>query len=523
MQYLPLISVIIYLYLKFFRSYNLLQQNSYNENNRYLKFCTKNFFKEIKWYDYLFIVVIVSVYINQIFLITLLIYYILICLIYIKEKKIEQVKKPLVVTSRIKRLIIVTSLAISILTVFLYKNVELLYITLGTLGIISNLFIFLIFLICIPIEKLVFLKFYFRAKKKLKSMPSLKTVGITGSYGKTSSKNIMYDILEGSFNTLKTPKSFNTLNGLMIVINNTLTKLDDLFIAEMGAYALGDIRKLCNLTSPSIGVVTNIGHAHLESFKSRENIQKGKFELIESLPKGGLAVLNKDDDYQTSYEIKNEVNVVWISINNDSDFKANNIRQSHKGITFDLYIKEENKSYEFTTKLLGYNNVYNILAAIAVGYKLGIKVEKLINAVSTVKQVEHRLELKTYKHINIIDDAFNSNPVGSKMAVDVLGLMPNKKVIITPGMIELGKEQYNKNFEFGEHIATVCDKVVLIGKKQTKPIYDGLISKSYNKENIIIFNDVMDAFKYIEGFEQGTYVLLENDLPDIFNEGGKKI
>ena len=143
----------------------------------------------------------------------------------------------------------------------------------------------------------------------------------------------------------------------------------------------------------------------------------------------------------------------------------------------------------------------------------------LIMGVKRVNSVEHRLELKKYGNINIIDDAYNSNPVGSKMALDVLKMMPGKKIIVTPGMIELADMQHELNMKFGEYIASSCDEVILIGEEQTKPIYEGLMNKNYDKKKIHILNDVKKAFPLMQQLSDGeTYVLLENDLPDIFNE-----
>lgn len=519
--YYPLILIIIYSFIKFLKSYHLLQQNLYNENNRYLKYIVKNTFKLNKWYDYLFIFLIIPIFIDLMFLNTIALYYLMIICIYLFEKKKEQVKKPLVVTKRIKRLIITTSVVMAIILYLTYEYVYLLYIVFCLICLLSNYFIFIVHLINVPIEKLIYYKFYRQAKNKLKSIPDLKIIGVTGSYGKTSCKNIVNDILSDSYNTLPSPKSINTFNGLMIVINNQLDKLDNVFIAELGAYVVGEIKRLCKLVSPNVGIITNIGKAHLETFKSQENIQKGKFELIESLPKGGLAILNKDDKFQRDYNIKNDVNVVWIGIDKKADFTAENICQSDKGMTFEVHFKKENQTAKFNTKLLGYNNIYNILSGIALGYTLGISINSLVSSVSKVRPVEHRLELKDYKHIKIIDDAYNSNPVGSKMAVDVLNLMPGKKIIVTPGMIELGHEQDKINFEFGVHLSKVCDEVILVGQKQTKPIYEGLISEKYDESKIKIFNDVKEVFPYVEKNDSNTFVLLENDLPDIFNEGGK--
>ena len=182
-------------------------------------------------------------------------------------------------------------------------------------------------------------------------------------------------------------------------------------------------------------------------------------------------------------------------------------------------MQDNDKKYKFETKLLGIPNVYNILAGLALGSHLQVPVEQLIQGVKKVKSIEHRLELKKYGDINIIDDAYNSNPVGSKMALDVLSLMPGKKIIVTPGMIELGERQYDLNKEFGKQIAEVCDAVILVGEEQTKPILDGLKEMKYKEKNIYVINDVKIAFKLMHEIkDKTTYVLLENDLPDIFNE-----
>jgi UDP-N-acetylmuramoyl-tripeptide--D-alanyl-D-alanine ligase len=356
--------------------------------------------------------------------------------------------------------------------------------------------------------------------KKLKNMSNLKVIGITGSYGKTSSKNILNDILSVKYNTLPTPRNLNTPYGLMITINNHMSKFDEIFIAEMGAYKVGEIKQLCDFVHPKYGILTRIGTAHLELFGSQENIQKGKFELIESLPSDGIGVLNGDDPLQLNYKLKNKVKIIWIGIDNKNvDVKADNIKMSHLGTTFEVRFKGDKNKYLFETKLLGYANVYNILASLALGYEFGITIEQLQMAVKRVKPIEHRLELKKYNDIVIIDDAYNSNPVGSKMALDVLKMMPGKHIIITPGMIELGDKQYELNKALGEFIADSCDEVILVGNNQTKPIQDGLKKMKYDKEHIHIVNDVKLAFNLLSKLkEKDTYVLIENDLPDIFNE-----
>jgi len=164
---------------------------------------------------------------------------------------------------------------------------------------------------------------------------------------------------------------------------------------------------------------------------------------------------------------------------------------------------------------LGKPNIYNILAGVALGKELGISIEELKRAVLKVKPVEHRLEIKKVNGLTILDDAYNSNPIGSKMALDVLNMMDGKKIIITPGMVELGSKQYELNYELGVNISKVCDEVILVGKKQTEPIYNGLIDSKY--KNIHIVENINEAFALLQNLkEEETIVLLENDLPDIF-------
>ena len=214
----------------------------------------------------------------------------------------------------------------------------------------------------------------------------------------------------------------------MITANNYLDKFTEILIAEMGAYKKGEIKELCDFVHPKYGILTKIGKAHLESFGSEEIIQKTKFELIESLPSDGIGILNGDDPLQINYKLQNNCKIKWIGIDNkDVDVRASNIKSSNEGTTFDVMFKGDKKKHPFETKLLGYANVYNILGALALGYELGITIKELQRAVKRVNPVEHRLELKKYLDMFIIDDAYNSNPVGSQMAIDVLGTMPGKR------------------------------------------------------------------------------------------------
>ena len=530
-----LISLIFANIYKSKRHLHMIQQNLYNENNRYIKWIFKNSNQFIS-IDILSITISVSSvfilsseeFIRNILLVIVSLILILIGLSWRKVIRNDQNKKKLVITSRIKRLIFTITLLYLIPVVFIglnLDNIKTIWLMILILNIMTYLNCFVVFiamLINMPIEKCVYLYYKTKAQRKLKSMTNLKIIGITGSYGKTSSKNILSDILNIKYNALPTPRNLNTFNGLIITVNNHMDKFNDIFIAEMGAYVRGEIGRLCKLIKPKYGILTRIGTAHLESFGSQENIQRGKFELIESLPSDGFGVLNGDDPLQVSYKLKNKVRTIWIGIDNeDVDVRAVNIKCTNKGTNFDVIFKGDKNKYHFETKLLGNHNVYNILAAIACGKEFGIDNEDLQKAVAGVRPVEHRLELKKLGNFYMIDDAYNSNPVGAKSAVDVLDMMPGTKVVVTPGMIELGDKEDEYNKEFGRQIArSKTDYVVLIGEKKTKPIKEGLLEEKFDKDKIIVFNDVREAYPFIGtlSVKDEVYALFENDLPDTYNE-----
>ena len=515
----------LYTYLKITNGLHMLQQNFYNEGNRYLKWINKNIYKSLITIDLITLLLPFTLLINKnIAYITAFIIYTLIFIIKYIEKGKTQVKIKLVYTFRIKRLFLTTVIIYLIFLLCYFKFIKddyILLIVLSLLTVLAHLHVYIAYLINLPIEKIIYNKYKNKAKKKLKGMNTIN-IGITGSYGKTSSKNILNDILSVKYLSYPTPGNLNTPLGLMKTINNNMDKFEEIFIAEISISSpeTHDIEKSCEIIKPKYGIITNIGIAHLDTFKTEEKIQEAKFKLIESLPTDGLGILNKDDQKQTNYQIKNTCRIKWIGIdNNDADIIAKNIKYTHTGTEFDAIFKEDNQKLHLKTCLYGKPNVYNILASLLIAKELKLTNEEMIKGVSNIKPIEHRLQVKKIKDYTIIDDAYNSNPVGANMALDVLNLMPGKKVVVTPGMIELKDKQYILNYEFGCHIANIADYVILVGKNQTKPIYDGLIKSNYNENNIFITNDIKLAFPKINEIkDDNTYVLLENDLPDLFNE-----
>ena len=522
-----IILYLVHIYIINTRSLHMLQQNRYNRGYRYIKWIIRNYKDLFLNINLLFLVFIICMFGTNVSYTPYLFIsiYVFITFTFISERKKETTKLPLKYTARIKR-IMVTELIIYLIPIIIIlinfneEHLAIYYLILGLLSYLNHFIVLFTNFLNRPIEYMVSKHFENLAKNKLKSMNNMEVIGITGSYGKTSTKHIVNDILGVKYNVYKTPSNFNTPYGLMITINEHLDKYNDYFIAEMGACKKGDIKELCDLVHPKYGILTKIGLAHLETFGSEKNIEDTKFELIESLPEDGIGILNGDDEKQLNHVIKNTCKIKWIGIDNTNvDVYAKDLKLSYKGTTFKVVFTDTKEEYEFSTKLLGRNNIYNILGGIALGKELGITINELQRAVKMVEPVEHRLSLTKYYDINLIDDAYNSNPSGAKMALEVLKMMPGKHIVVTPGMIEVGEKEDEVNKEFGREIADNVDEAILIGEEKTKPIYEGLIEKGFKKEHIHVLNDVLDAFPLMMKLkDKDTYVLLENDLPDSFSE-----
>lgn len=368
-----------------------------------------------------------------------------------------------------------------------------------------------------PIENGVKQVYIWLAKRKLKKHSQLIKIGITGSYGKTTSKNILYEILSSEFYTLKTPASYNTPMGITITIRNYLKSLHQVFIVEMGADKVNEINYLTKMVKPQFGMVTAVGPQHLNTFKSIDNILNEKMKMIENLPLSGVGVINVDNEYIRNYRIKNKCQVIKVGLtSSDADVRATNIRYTPELTTFDI-VTSDQVSIPFQTKLLGEHNVLNIAMSVALARHLGIDWVRLQKAVSAMLPVENRLQTKQMFGYTVIDNAFNSNPVSAKNSLDVLAMMPNKRIIITPGMIDLGNQQDLHNKQFGAYMKNRADVALLIGKKQTAPIVAGLKESGFDMTQVIVVSSLKEAFDWINkhGSKQDT-ILIENDLPDAF-------
>jgi UDP-N-acetylmuramoyl-tripeptide--D-alanyl-D-alanine ligase len=315
-----------------------------------------------------------------------------------------------------------------------------------------------------------------------------------------------------------TPASFNTSMGVTIAIRNYLKPLHQVFICEMGADKVNEINFLTKFVENQYGLVTTIGPQHLNTFKTIENIAHEKMKMIENLPAGGVGFMNKDNDYIRNYPLKNPCKKVYYGIEQeDVDYRAVDIKYSPQGSEF-VVLTANGERHQFQTRLLGEHNIMNILASIAIGIEMGIQWNQLKKAVKKVKYVEHRLEVKKINGYTFIDNAFNSNPVSAKVSLDILSGMPGKRVIITPGMIELGELEEEENRNFGRQMLGKVDKVILVGINRTKPIQEGLKETSFPTEDIVIVKTVKEAFDYVyNNMSKEDTMLIENDLPDVFN------
>ncbi len=367
-----------------------------------------------------------------------------------------------------------------------------------------------------PVEKAINKHYINDAKRIISELPNTTVIGITGSYGKTSTKFYLERLLSAKYNVLMTPGSFNTTMGVVKVVRGSLNATHEIFLCEMGAKGVGEIKEICDIVHPKHSIITSIGEQHLETFGSVENIIKTKFEIADAIT-DGTVFLNYDNEFIRNHGT--DKNHITYGIEGGKwDYTADGIKVTEKGTTFTVHHGDEEK--QFSTKLLGEHNVQNILGAIAVSHELGISLDELVYPVKRLEAVPHRMQiLDKGNGVTIIDDAFNSNPAGARAALKTLSMFEDAlRILATPGMIELGEREYQLNKELGEFAAGCCDIAILVGEKQAPPIKEGLLAKGFTENHIIVAADLSEAMKAAYAIQAGRkrVILLENDLPDNF-------
>lgn len=450
--------------------------------------------------------------------------------LYIDSEKNVNAKVPLKKTKRLVRLCITFAVVSAAFTFGVIALVNLIAFVIGdtVVGLLryapfcliplaSPTLLFVAYCINEPFEYLIKKRIVLRATAKLDSSEVIR-VGITGSFGKTSVKEILNTVLSQKFRVLSTPASYNTPMGIALTVKG-LDSTHDVFIAEMGARNRGDIKALADMIKPDYGVLTGINNQHLESFGSIEAIKETKFELFDGLKKGGVGFFSSDSDgAKELYEkFGGEKYVAGVCGENNFAF-ATDVTTDERGMSFTLNIKGE-QPVKCTTVLLGKHSASNICLAAAVAYKLGLSPEEIAAGVNRIPALKHRLELlPNNKNIVIIDDSYNSNVDGVKAAMEVLDTFKGRKIVLTPGLVELGKMENVANLEYGKTLARHADLVIVIGKHNAEMLISGLTDGGFAKENIMFAKTLNKGNALLNGIvKEGDVVLFENDLPDNYS------
>ena len=435
----------------------------------------------------------------------------------------HKAKKPFVVTMRVKRTYITSAILFTLLCALigvLLKGAEPRLYFIGLFPLLLPLWVALGGLCAWPVEKLVSEMYFRDAQKKLASRPDLIKIGITGSYGKTSVKFILGTILQEKFQVLVTPSSFNTPMGVTRIIREKLMPAHQVFVAEMGARHVGDIKEMCRLVHPHHGVLTSVGPQHLDTFHSLDRIKSTKYELMDAIPDGGCCFFPDDKAICRELFDKTRKEKRLCSIHpgaDDADVWTTDIHVSPAGSSFVLHTMSDEITCQ--TRLLGEHNIQNIILDAMVGLRLGMTLKQIARGISRIAPVEHRLQLIPSTGVTIIDDAFNSNPMGAQAALRVLREFEGRRIIITPGMVELGDGEDAFNHEFGLMMADCVDVAILVGKKHTSPIARGLKEAGFPQENLHVVSTLDEATAILRQIGRpGDVALFENDLPDNYSE-----
>ena len=452
-------------------------------------------------------------------------------LIFMSQQKKQPAKKLLVYTARVKRLVaaivVLEALVLAAATVVMYfYNAPAIFLALRlalyALVLLMPFWVALAAAVMQPIERAIAKKYFKEAQRNILENEALIRIGITGSYGKTSTKFILGTILGEKYRGLVTPSSYNTPMGVTRVIREQLMPDHEVFIAEMGARHVGDIKEMCELVKPMHGLLTSIGPQHLETFGSIENVAATKYELMEALPENGIAIFPDDGAHCTRlYTTTEGLDKALFGVDEGEGrlVWAKDLSFGPEGSRFTL-CTQDGQEEECTTQLLGRHNVQNIVGCAAMALKLGLTLQEIAKGIAKVEPVEHRLQLIPGANgVTVIDDAFNANPAGARMAMEVLGQFPGRHIVITPGMVELGEQETKLNRAFGEQMASAADIAILVGEKRTRPIVEGLLAQKFDEDNIKVVANLEEATQLLGTLTRaGDVVLFENDLPDNYNE-----
>jgi len=350
-----------------------------------------------------------------------------------------------------------------------------------------------------------------RARDKIKSLNNLLVIGITGSFGKSSTKEFLRIILSESFSVVTTIKNQNSEIGISECILREVTDSHEIFICEMGAYNKGGIKLLCSIAQPKIGILTGIGNQHLATFGSQKNIISTKFELIDNLPSEGLAVLNWDSEFIRDNFKRDEIASLKCSTSKHEDIWAEGVKNDEDGLIFDACFKNGQR-IKIKTGIVGKHHLSNLLLCIAVAKKLGMSIEEIANGCEKITSEVSGLKTENTKYgFSVINSSYSANKIGVLSHLDYFRdlIVAGKKILVMPCIIELGSEGKKTHYEIGKKIAKSCDIAIITTKDYFEDIKKGAQSECMKDYNIICIEDPQKVFEIVKQRIEGGTVLLE--------------
>lgn len=358
-----------------------------------------------------------------------------------------------------------------------------------------------------------------RARRRLSRFPHLTVIGITGSYGKTTVKEMLAAVLSEKYHVLKTPDNVNTPLGVARLILNRLLPEHNVFIVEMGAYGIGDIRDLCLLTPPDIAVLTGINEAHLERFGSIGNTISAKMELIDFAKPNALVVLNTEDkNVRDRYQP--HLNGRYLIASGDFVPHLHQFRPDGSGWDLSLTSHDGREFGPYHLPLLGEYAATAISLVLAVALELKLDENQIRRGFKNIKPIPHRLEPKPQAgNVLVIDDSYNGNPAGARAAIRVLSRFSGRrKIYVTPGLVEMGNKTEEIHFELGHLLASVADLVFLIRTSAASIIKKGLAAAGFNMEHVLEFTSMLALEKELPHLlKEDDVILFQNDWPDNYS------
>jgi len=429
-----------------------------------------------------------------------------------REIPVKRALKPTLKVYSIYLLSIIWLISFSLLIILWTNN---LFISLLILTILISqpyLFYGLSLLVIKPVEYLLKFRIINKTKKKILSLNNLEVVGITGSYGKSSTKEILYQLLKDDFEVLRTPESYNTILGISKVVGLELNNKYRYFICEMGAFKRGEIKEICETVVPDYGLITGITEQHLERFGSTKDIVDAKFELFDSVKSANHFVFNLDSVYIENELFKRKIKkVIGYGIKPGCQVSVSKKSFSKKGSQFTITIN--NRNFRVFTYLFGESNIQNIAAATTMAVLLGLKPKKIVSKISKLRPVPHRCYLQYFNRTTIVDNTYSTNPLGFMAMLKTAKMVKGRKALVTPGLVELGEKSGEIHKELGKLAENIFEKIILVGKNtRTKNIFQSISKKAMVE---FIEDDRITYSTKIRELEPlFDWIFLENDVTE---------